>query len=245
MYDEKAIESISLKHFQSLIDAADKPREKIAREVGMDASTITKYYNGDRHLSVSAIRKFANYFNVSGDYLLGLSETKTNDKNLQDVCRYIGLKEETVLQLIQLYSKTVPVSNENSIYWVKISDLLDDLIQNVSLVVAFDNILNLCSSIQPLVNQMKNLITQYYDVQTYEEFYSVYEQKMCFEQDSLDKVDFRLYLINKEINTIFEELYRPYMRDYDKYKKTLNSISYAMFKKYALKQITDQEEKHS
>lgn len=99
MYDEKAIENISLQHFQFLIDTADKTREQIAREVGMDASTITKYYNGDRRLSVSAIRKFVDYFNVSSDYLLGFSNAKTNDKNLRAICDYTKLNVEAVKKL--------------------------------------------------------------------------------------------------------------------------------------------------
>ncbi len=109
MYDEKKIESISLKHFQSLIDAVDKPREQIAQEVGMDASTITKYYNGNRNLSVSAIRKFANYFNVSSDYLLGFSDVKTNDKDLQAICDYTKLSVEAVKKL-HGYGVSIPIN---------------------------------------------------------------------------------------------------------------------------------------
>lgn len=111
MYDEKTMESISLKHFQSLIDAVGKPREQIAREVEMDASTITKYYNGDRHLSVSAIRKFANYFNVSSDYLLGLSNAPTNDKNLQAICDYTGIDVQNVLRLNLMVEDQGKVNN--------------------------------------------------------------------------------------------------------------------------------------
>lgn len=93
MSDKIIQNDVSNERLRLLIDSSRKTRENIAKSVGMDTSTITKYYNGDRKLTVDAIKKFAVFFNVSADYLLGLSDAQTADKDLQFVCDYTGLSD--------------------------------------------------------------------------------------------------------------------------------------------------------
>ena len=59
--------------------------------------TIAKYETGERAPSIDNLISFAEYFDVSTDYLLNLSPAKSNDKaDLKAVCDYIGFSEETV-----------------------------------------------------------------------------------------------------------------------------------------------------
>lgn len=88
--------SIITDRFRNLVDKSEYTREAIASATGLDTSTVTKYYNGDRQLTIDAVKKFSTYFNVSADYLLGLSDAATNDKDLQFICDYTGLSEEAV-----------------------------------------------------------------------------------------------------------------------------------------------------
>ena len=53
----------------------------------------------NRRFNASQIIQIANYLNVSTDYLLGVIDVTTTDKDLQFVCDYTGLKEETIKQL--------------------------------------------------------------------------------------------------------------------------------------------------
>lgn len=89
---------IVLVRLRNLIDNTTVSRKVIADKIGCDVSTVTKHYNGDRNLTIDYVIKYAKYFNVSADYLLGLSEAKTSDKDLQYVCNFTGLSEESVLQ---------------------------------------------------------------------------------------------------------------------------------------------------
>lgn len=100
MNDKFLQKDISTERLRIVVDKSQQTREKIAEGVGMDTSTITKYYNGDRNLTVEAIKKFSHFFGVSADYLLGLSDAETNDKDKQFVCDYTGLSAESVEKLV-------------------------------------------------------------------------------------------------------------------------------------------------
>ena len=86
--------NIKLDRLKRLIDT--KTREQIAEALKCDTSTITKHYNGDRRITIDYLVKYAQYFDVSADYLLGLTDVATTDKDLRFVCDYTGLDEKTV-----------------------------------------------------------------------------------------------------------------------------------------------------
>lgn len=80
---------MELARFRKLVDK-EKSRDSIAKkmtEQGLDCkiSTINKHYNGDRKISTEYVIKYAKYFGVSTDYLLGLSNVPViaDDKALK------------------------------------------------------------------------------------------------------------------------------------------------------------------
>ncbi len=70
--------------------------DKIGKEIGVSKSTLSKYTNDEAEAPIGTLVKLANYFNVSADYLIGISEAKTNNKDLQFICDYTGLSNETI-----------------------------------------------------------------------------------------------------------------------------------------------------
>lgn len=95
-----------LERLRKLIDNSGKTRQELATALECDTSMVTKHYNGDRAVSVDFLVKYARYFNVTTDYLLGLSESQTTDTNLNAVCKYTGLSEN-VVQKIQDRKKNI------------------------------------------------------------------------------------------------------------------------------------------
>ncbi len=89
--------NIKLDRLKRLIDT--KTREQIAEALKCDTSTVTKHYNGDRRITIDYLVKYAQYFDVSTDYLLGLTDVATTDKDLQYICDYTGLEEAAVKEL--------------------------------------------------------------------------------------------------------------------------------------------------
>lgn len=93
-------------NLKNAIDKSGMTREQIAAKVGCDTSSITKYYNGDRYPKTDIIIKLAELFNISTDYLLGVTKIetalKTDDNTaLRISCDYTGL-DEKILRLLNL-----------------------------------------------------------------------------------------------------------------------------------------------
>ena len=105
--------NIKLDRLKRLIDT--KTREQIAEALKCDTSTITKHYNGDRRITIDYLVKYAQYFDVSADYLLGLTDVATTDKDLRFVCDYTGLDEKTV-KILNSFKKNNKYINSVMLY---------------------------------------------------------------------------------------------------------------------------------
>ena len=91
--------SICLDRLKKLIDTTT--REEIAKSLNCDTSLITKHYNGDRNITLDYAVKYAKYFDVSLDYLAGISNEKIalNDEKgilLRKIYEYTGLSSHAV-----------------------------------------------------------------------------------------------------------------------------------------------------
>ena len=103
MCDKK---DITVERLRSLIDETGLARQAIADEMGCDVSTVTKHYNGTRNLTIDFIAMYARYFNVSSDYLLGLSEVRTVSPDTAMICRVTGLDDKAVRTLGEINEPT-------------------------------------------------------------------------------------------------------------------------------------------
>lgn len=88
---------LALRH---LMDERSINQETLAIETGKTRQTISQYVNGISEPGYDTLVKIANFFNVSTDYLLGISETKTQNQSIQDIVNQLGLPENIVNLLI-------------------------------------------------------------------------------------------------------------------------------------------------
>lgn len=58
---------------KALREARGLSRKAFAEAMGVSYSTVSKYENGERFPDLDLLRKFAVYFDVSADYLIGLT----------------------------------------------------------------------------------------------------------------------------------------------------------------------------
>ena len=98
--------NITVERLRTLIDETELPRQAIADEMGCDVSTVTKHYNGTRNLTTDFIVMYARYFNVSADWLLGLSEVRTVSPDTAMICRVTGLDDKAVQTLSAINDPT-------------------------------------------------------------------------------------------------------------------------------------------
>lgn len=95
MYDN----NVFIKNLSKLIEdkkTENKTQNQIADEIGISTGALSKYLNGNATPKADVLYLLAKYFNVTTDYLLGLSDVKTTDPELKNVCNYTGLNENTI-----------------------------------------------------------------------------------------------------------------------------------------------------
>ena len=69
---------------------------QLAKDLNMTQDSISRLESGARSFDGSTIYEIAKYFNVSADYLLGLSNTPSTNVKVKEVCNYTGLDQEAV-----------------------------------------------------------------------------------------------------------------------------------------------------
>lgn len=125
-------ENITITRFRELVDK-EKSRDSMAKKMAerglnCNTSTITKHYNGDRTISTEYVIKYAKYFGVSTDYLLGLSNVPTTETNIRMINEYTGLSNLSIKVLNVLNQ----VSTLNSdIYKNSYTDIINFLIEKI------------------------------------------------------------------------------------------------------------------
>lgn len=73
--------------------------KELASALDTTAQSLSLYEKAERTINIDMLVKISKYFNVSTDYLLGLTDNKTADTDLQSVCKYTGLNDEAVSTL--------------------------------------------------------------------------------------------------------------------------------------------------
>lgn len=112
--------------------------QEVSDATGIPKSTISEIENDKREPGAGIIRKLAEYYGVSSDFLLGLSDIKTTDTTVQSIIEYTGLSEDNVdfLHVRKENRKEYLVLEaENGIVTIDANmpylDLLNDLIRIV------------------------------------------------------------------------------------------------------------------
>ncbi len=81
-----------------LLDENNMTQTQLAKKIGTSNVTICRYLTGERVPRLDVVTKIANVFNVSLDYLLGLS----NDENIQNSNENSDLNIDMIIK--SLYS---------------------------------------------------------------------------------------------------------------------------------------------
>ena len=93
---------VNLKKFRRLCDLTGS-KQKIGNAVGCDYTTVSKHYSGDRVITTNKLKKYAEFFGVSADYLLDLPVDYTATRQmLQSISSFTGLSKSTVQKLNRL-----------------------------------------------------------------------------------------------------------------------------------------------
>ena len=73
----RAVSKIFRDRFRKLVDKKGISKAQCAKEMGISYATFNRMYNHGRKRGLKILLLTAKYFNVSADYLVGLSDNKT------------------------------------------------------------------------------------------------------------------------------------------------------------------------
>ena len=73
--------------------------DEISREIGVSSGVLSEWMSDNKTASIENLAKLSRYFSVTSDYLLGLSEAKTADKDVQIACKTTGLSADAIESL--------------------------------------------------------------------------------------------------------------------------------------------------
>lgn len=71
----------------------------LSRELNITRQAISLYTKGQSSPDINILKKIANYFDVSTDYMLGISDTQSTSPDVKTVQEYTGLSESAVKRL--------------------------------------------------------------------------------------------------------------------------------------------------
>lgn len=85
--------------FRELWTQSRMTQEAVAISLGVSRPTVAGWLDGKNLPDIESLEKIARLFQVSADYLLGLSDTISLDANLKAAVEYTGLSERAVQRL--------------------------------------------------------------------------------------------------------------------------------------------------
>ena len=220
--------SINLEEFGKRIiklrEKSGKSQDEICTELGVTQQTLSRYEKGQRQASLDFVFKASKYFNVSADYLLGLSKIQSTDKKIETACEVTGLSEKAINKIISFCSFTAEDDITDRLYTELDADffakhnisrtaIINDVVEKILPMTCF-NILEIfsliskyCYDIEHTRNPLEQTL-EYYDVfencESEEEKQRIIDFLSKANLPDYDKINYTFELENKIKHGIYD-----------------------------------------
>ncbi len=117
---------------------------ELAKILGKSKQIISFYENGDKLPSVETLEKYADFFGVSTDYLLGRTDTRTPETSIQAVCDYTHLAEKSI-EVLRAFAELDSIVNSDGEKYTNIdiiNILLESFGENAGVILKMVELLN-------------------------------------------------------------------------------------------------------
>ena len=81
---------------KEIIGERDVTLRELVKRLNVSLGILSDWQNGNKKPKVESVIKLASYFDVSTDYLLGLTDIRSVDDSVQAVARKTGLSEKAI-----------------------------------------------------------------------------------------------------------------------------------------------------
>ena len=114
-------------HLATCLEENNCSYEQLARETKLVKSSIGNYKAGNTEAKIVALVRIAQYFKVSTDYMLGLTEVKATEPTLKSACEYVQLPDEAVKHLHGVDREQHPLYRNIASYLIS-SGIFDEIV---------------------------------------------------------------------------------------------------------------------
>lgn len=87
------------KRLKALREEKRLNQKELAAEIDISNGSISYYEKAERLPDIETAYKLSKFFDVSADYLIGLTDVKTSNINIKATCDYTGLTERSISTL--------------------------------------------------------------------------------------------------------------------------------------------------
>ena len=88
-------QNVFIDRFNEIV-GADATQEEIAQKIGTSRQNVGNWLSGKSKPDINMLAKIATAYEVSTDYLLGISDVKTSDAEKKAACEYTHLTDEAI-----------------------------------------------------------------------------------------------------------------------------------------------------
>lgn len=92
---EKCQEAFA-ERLQELMNEKGISQNQLAQAINMSSGSVSKYRSGHAELKMVTLEKFADYFDVSVDYLMGRTNCKKYDGSIQAASKFTNLSDDSL-----------------------------------------------------------------------------------------------------------------------------------------------------
>lgn len=241
------ITEIVAKNLRALRERKGLKQDELAEQLSIGQSTLSSYERGTRSVPLDMLVTFANFYNVSIDYLMGLSLVQSPNEDMQYIGTYTGLNDDAI-EFLHFWNEHK--RNHNSSFPLNKIDLINaifdsdnDIVRDFNKVLTqIIQYLSTCSRIRPYKEEeiLENLNNKF-PVFCNLEF-----------NDLMSEKELHQYQLTKSIEMLVENLNLSIVYDYNEGKyvdfhNALNTENYefaslnevvkhnkALFKKYEI-----------
>lgn len=206
-------------------------QKELAKEIGVMDNVVSYWCKGSRTPNTEQIIKISRVLNVSTDYLLGVSDVVTSNKDLQYICDYTGLSLQSIALLRQTKHSTVYSSRSDTVLKV-----VDILIKNIGSAL-FEDIASLGVCVSDETEKLPKVIEAIAQlIQKMNDFNSnSYDEWLAFENKILEEYASIISVIEKiEVyknsyffsieNNFIDVIKKSICSEYEKYIEVLDNF---------------------
>lgn len=197
-----AMKNIIGERILSLRQNADERQDDLAKVIGCNRATIANYEKGARIPDAMVIAAIATHYETTTDYLIGLTDCQTINKDVRTCCNFLGIDDMQVLSLKMLIDR----NKEYKEYFFKIilSFEFRVLLNHIYLALLYRRkaLNKLCSLLEQVEQEVQK---------SGEELFEIYGERGLIDfstdiSDIEDKIDLNEYKSQKSLIDLINQM---------------------------------------